>query len=103
MTRASAGSTDDGALSQLTAWVDERLSTVGIRRRSEPAVVRSWARALTVSFETDRGPMWAKAVPEVFAHEIAVTTLLADVDPGCVPPVVAADIVLGNSRLVAAR
>src|SRR6476661_327164 len=96
MTGASAGSTNVSALAELTAWVDDRLSVVGIRRRSEPAVVRSWDRALTVSFDTDRGPMWAKAVPEVFAHEIAVTTLLADIDPGCVPPVAAADVALGR-------
>jgi hypothetical protein len=95
-TGARAGSSKVSALSELTAWVDDRLSVVGIRRRSEPAVVRSWARALTVSFDTDRGPMWAKAVPEVFAHEIAVTTLLADIDPGCVPPVAAADVALGR-------
>ena len=40
--------------------------------------------------------MWAKAVPPVFAHEIALTELLADIDPGIVPPVVAADRVLGR-------
>ena len=40
--------------------------------------------------------MWAKAVPEVFAHEVAVTSLLADIDPGVVPPVVAADPALGR-------
>jgi hypothetical protein len=40
--------------------------------------------------------MWAKAVPGIFAHEVAVTVLLADVDPGCVPPVVAADPAQGR-------
>jgi hypothetical protein len=40
--------------------------------------------------------MWAKAVPEIFAHEVALTMFLADVDPGCVPPVVAADAALGR-------
>jgi hypothetical protein len=78
-------------LEELTAWIDDQLAAVGIRRRTEPSVVRSWARALTVSFDTDRGPLWAKEVPDVFAHEIAVTLFLADLDPGCVPPVVAAD------------
>jgi hypothetical protein len=83
-------------LDELTIWIDDRLAEVGIRRRSRPAVVRSWARALTVSFDTDRGRLWAKEVPEIFAHEIAVTTLLADLDPGSVPPVVAADAATGR-------
>ena len=96
MTGASVAAPTDGSLAQLTSWVDDELAKAGIRRRGDPAVVRSWARALTVHFETDHGPMWAKSVPEVFAHEIAVTTLLADVDPGIVPPVVAADSALGR-------
>lgn len=58
--------------------------------------MRTWERAELVTLETDRGRMWAKSVPEIFAHEIAVTLLLADIDPGCVPPVVAADSVLGR-------
>jgi hypothetical protein len=49
-----------------------------------------------MSLETDRGRMWAKAVPPVFGHEIALTELLADIDPGVVPPVVAADRTLGR-------
>jgi hypothetical protein len=40
--------------------------------------------------------MWAKSVPGAFSHEIAVTELLADMDPGIVPPVVAADRALGR-------
>ena len=40
--------------------------------------------------------MWAKAVPPVFAHEIALTELLEDIDPGIVPSVVAADRALGR-------
>src|SRR4029079_14727973 len=58
--------------------------------------VRTWQRSEVVTFDTDRGRMWAKSVPEVFAHEVAVTTLLADSDPGIVPPVVAADVALGR-------
>ena len=49
-----------------------------------------------LTFETDRGRMWAKAVPNAFSHEISVTELLADIDPGIVPPVVAADRTLGR-------
>lgn len=91
-----ARSADDAWLAELLLWVDERLSMVGVRRRGVPAVHRSWARAVLLTVDTDRGRMWAKAVPEVFAHEVRVTVLLADVDPGCVPPVVAADTALGR-------
>jgi hypothetical protein len=87
---------DAGWLGEMTAWVDGRLASSGTRRRSEPVVDRMWARAAMLTFDTDRGRMWAKAVPEVFAHEVAVTILLADIDPGIVPPVVAADQALGR-------
>jgi len=96
-------STDPGApwadpawLGELTAWIDARLSAAGIHRRSEPIIGHSWARAVVLSFDTDRGRMWTKAVPEVFAHEVSVTLLLADIDPGCVPPVVTADAAVGR-------
>ena len=87
---------DPAWLGEMTAWVDVRLAALGIHRRGEPAVDRMWARAALLTFDTDHGPMWAKAVPEVFAHEVAVTILLADIDPGIVPPVVAAAQGLGR-------
>ncbi len=85
-----------GWLAGMTAWIDARLADAGIRRRGPVRQVRAWSRAALLTLETDRGRMWAKAVPGVFAHEIAVTELLADVDPGFVPPVVAADRDLGR-------
>ena len=80
----------------MASWVDARLAAAGIRRRSEVARIWLRPRAALLSVETDRGRMWAKAVPPVFAHEIALTELLADIDPGIVPPVVAADRSLGR-------
>ncbi len=79
-----------------TTWIDDRLADAGARRRGPVTEVRTWVRATLLSFDTDRGRMWAKAVPGIFAHEVSVTMLLADVDPGCVPPVVAADPALGR-------
>lgn len=81
---------------EMTAWIDASLASVGTRRRGPVREVRRWQRSDVVTFETDRGRMWAKAVPEIFAHEVAVTTLLADIDPGIVPPVIAADPALGR-------
>jgi hypothetical protein len=83
-------------LPEMASWVDARLAAAGIRRRSELARVWLRPRAALLTVETDRGRMWAKAVPPVFAHEIALTELLADIDPGIVPPVVAADRALGR-------
>ena len=87
---------DPGWFTEMSAWIDDRLADIGVRRRGEAIVVRAWARGVTLTFETDRGRMWAKTVPEVFAHEVAVTELLFDIDPGVVPPVVAADRALGR-------
>jgi hypothetical protein len=87
---------DPAWMPEMASWVDARLAAAGIRRRSEVARIWFRPRAALLSVETDRGRMWAKAVPPVFAHEIALTELLADIDPGIVPPVVAADRALGR-------
>jgi hypothetical protein len=87
---------DPAWMAEMASWVDARLAAAGIRRRSEVARIWLRPRAALLSVETDRGRMWAKAVPPVFAHEIALTELLADIDPGIVPPVVAADRSLGR-------
>jgi hypothetical protein len=80
----------------MTAWTDQRLAEAGIRRRGPIRQVRSWGRASLLTFDTDQGRLWAKAVPDTFSHEVAVTELLADIDPGIVPPVVASDRALGR-------
>ena len=81
---------------EITAWIDDRLADTGSRRRGPVREVRNWVRALVLTVETDRGRCWVKVVPDLFSHEVAVTELLADVDPGIVPPVVAADRALGR-------
>ena len=96
MTGTTPPWSETGWLTEMTAWIDGALASVGTRRRGPVREVRTWQRSEVVTFETDRGRMWAKAVPEVFAHEVAVTSLLADIDPGIVPPVVAADIPHGR-------
>ena len=88
----SAPWSEPGWWDELTAWIDERLAAAHIRRRGAPTHVRSWARSALASVETDRGRLWAKQVPAVFAHEIAVTGLLTDVDPGSVAPTFAVDV-----------
>jgi hypothetical protein len=75
-----------------TAWIGDQLIAARIRRQGAPTHVRSWARSALASIETDHGRFWAKQVPAVFAHEIAVTGLLTDVDPGSVAPTFAVDV-----------
>jgi hypothetical protein len=85
-----------GWLAEMSAWIDARLAEAGIRRRGPLRQVRWWGRAALLTLETDHGRLWVKAVPDAFSHEVAVTELLADIDPGFVPPVVAADRTLGR-------
>ena len=76
---------------EMSAWIDGCLDVAGLRRHGPPRQVRSWGRSALLTVETDRGRAWAKQVPAVFAHEVAVTGLLSDLDPGFVPPLIAAD------------
>ena len=85
-----------GWLDDMAAWIDDRLDGARLVRRGPVRQVRSWGRAALLTVETDRGRVWAKQVPDVFAHEVAVTRLLADIDPGLVPPVIAADPAAGR-------
>jgi hypothetical protein len=86
----------EAATEDLVAWVEESLAAAGIRRRGPVAHVRTWARSTLHVVDTDHGRFWAKEVPAVFAHEVALTGLLADVDPGSVPAVFAADVPAGR-------
>jgi hypothetical protein len=85
-----------GWMPEMAAWIDDGLGRAGLVRRGPIRQVRSWGRAALLTVETDRGRVWAKQVPDVFAHEVAVTRLLADIDPGLVPPAVATDPVIGR-------
>jgi hypothetical protein len=85
-----------GAVAAMDEWVQAALATTGRRPDGPVRQVRSWGRSLLLRVETDRGPLWAKQVPAVFAHEVTLTELLADIDPGIVPPLVAADAAAGR-------
>ena len=88
-----------GWFASMTVWIDERLADAGIRRRGPVRQVRSWGRSALLELDTDHGRIWAKDVPEVFIHEVRVAALLADVDPGLVPPLLAADLIVGRLLL----
>jgi hypothetical protein len=86
----------DDTETETLAWVDASLAAAGIKRRGPVDHVRTWARSKLWSIETDHGRFWVKQVPGVFAHEVAVTALLTDVDPGSVAPAFAADVERGR-------
>jgi hypothetical protein len=88
-----------GWLTSMAAWIDGRLRAAGLHRRGPLRQARSWGRSALLTLETDRGRLWAKQVPEIFAHEVAVTGLLEDCDPGLVPRLVAADAASGRMLL----
>lgn len=90
-----------GWLDGMAAWIEERLRDAGLRRHGPIRQVRSWGRSALFQLDTDRGLVWAKEVPAGFTHEVAVTGLLADLDPGLVPPLIAADP--GSGRLLMAH
>ena len=85
-----------GWLDAMAGWIEARLGDAGLRRTGPIRQARSWGRSALLHVETDRGRVWAKEVPAAFAHEIAVTGLLADLDPGLVPPLIAADPATGR-------
>ncbi len=85
-----------GWFAEMVAWIDERLVDAGIARHGPVRQVRSWGRSALLELDTDRGRLWVKDVPAVFAHEVQVTALLTDLDPGLVPALVAADATLGR-------
>ena len=88
-----------GWLDAMTSWIDDRFAAGGLHRRGPVRQVRSWGRSALLQADTDRGLVWAKQVPTAFAHEVAVTGLLADLDPGLVPPIIAADPAAGRLLL----
>jgi len=90
-----------GWLDGMIEWIDGRLADRGLHRRGSVRQIRSWGRSSLLQADTDRGLVWAKQVPLRFAHEISVTGLLADLDPGLVPPILAADP--GAGRLLLAH
>jgi hypothetical protein len=85
-----------GWFAEMVAWIDGRLVDAGIARHGPVRQVRSWGRSALLELDTDRGRLWVKDVPAVFAHEVQVTALLTDLDPGLVPALVAADAMLGR-------
>jgi hypothetical protein len=68
-------------------WVQGTLLARGITLTSEPEWLRTWERSLVMRVSTTEGLVYGKAVPDVFAHEPALTALLAQWVPQKTPEV----------------
>ena len=73
-------------LAEATAWIGEHATVTG---EIEQPHVRWWSTVLRVP--TADGDLYFKAVAPVHRYEIGLTALLAELQPGRVPDVVAAD------------
>ena len=73
-------------LSEATAWIRERADVAG---DIEQPHVRWWSTVLRVP--TTDGDLYFKAVSAIHVFEAALTGLLAELQPGRVPEVVAMD------------
>ncbi|WP_189011500.1 phosphotransferase [Deinococcus malanensis] len=76
---------------QAAAWISEQLQRRGLRQVAAPRVLKHWQISLLWQVPTCSGPVYFKAVPEHFRHEVPVTVQLAGKVPGAAPPVLACD------------
>ncbi|MBX0329968.1 hypothetical protein K2Z83_20075 [Oscillochloris sp. ZM17-4] len=72
-------------------WVAETLGAFGITQRGPVEQLRSWQRSAILRAPTSRGDVYFKAVPPMFAHEPALSAVLAARDPARVAAPLAID------------
>lgn len=77
---------EPGWLDQATRWIDERVDRVG-----EVELLRTRPWSAIVRVPTADGGAWFKENPPALAFEPALTLLLAELRPDCLPDVLAAD------------
>jgi hypothetical protein len=73
------------------AWVAAQAAHLGRAPVAPAEQVRSWERGSIWRAETDAGALYFKAVPPVFAHEVALPAMLNTWRPGSATEVVASD------------
>jgi hypothetical protein len=78
-----------GWLAETTAVVDGILDGIGRRRTGSAIQHRHSSVTGLLSYATDRGEVWLKAVPPIFAHEAAVIEGVRELAGNTVPHVLA--------------
>lgn len=71
------------------AWIERTLDRIGRRSTGTIEMQRLWTLTALMRVPTDEGPVWFKGVFPHFAHEPAVTRMLARSAPSVMPAVLA--------------
>lgn len=79
-----------GWLAQTLADADERLAAAGLRRTGPATHMRQTSVTAMLRIPTDRGAVWLKALPAMFAHEPYVVQAISEFESESVPEVIAA-------------
>jgi len=74
-----------GCLAELFAWAKPQLDPLGVRLTDAFAQLNAAASSTLIRLETNESAVWFKAAGEPNRHELAVTTCLARLFPGCLP------------------
>jgi Ser/Thr protein kinase RdoA (MazF antagonist) len=77
-------------LRELLGWAAEKLAAMDRPMTGPVEQRRTWNLAGVFRLPTGQGPVWLKATPHFAADEAAIIGAFARVDPGLVPPVIAA-------------
>lgn len=72
-------------------WMTAQVQALGLGITAPPQQRRSCQRSTIWEISTAEGPLFFKAVPSFFRHEIAITQYLAQCFPDAVPHILAAD------------
>ena len=73
------------------AWIAAQVAHLGLVATAPPEQLRSWERGSIWRVPTATGMRYFKAVPPVFAHEVALPPALNAWRPGCATDVLARD------------
>jgi hypothetical protein len=80
-----------GWFARASGWVLAQLEHLGTPATGPVEQLRAWERSTTMRVPTANGMVYFKAVPAMFAHEPALTQVLAMRDPAHFPEVLALD------------
>ncbi|KAA2259578.1 phosphotransferase [Solihabitans fulvus] len=80
-----------GGPAALAEWARAALAAAGRSVTGPAEQTKTWNLSCLLRLPTDTGPVWAKATAPFTTPESTVIGLVAEVDPGIVPPVLAGD------------
>lgn len=81
-----------GWLKSACEWIQAQLTEHGLTATTPIEQLRAWERSALLRVGTDRGDIYFKAIPQIFAHELSLNRLLATVAPQSSPTLLAVDV-----------